>query len=86
MLVKVTFTFARKHLCVVFQSRVYTFSDCRIWDVRSGSMVKSLELESPATSVELSRDRDILTVAHGRKVTFVDAARWVVCVCLKSCK
>ena len=28
------------------------------------------------TSVELSRDREILTVAHGKTVTFVDASRY----------
>ena len=46
-----------------------------LWDSRSGSVAKTLGLESPATSIELSQDRELLTVAHGKTVTIVDATR-----------
>ncbi len=49
----------------------------RMWDARNGSTVNALDLDSPATSIELSRDRDLLTVAHGNTVSFIDASRWV---------
>ena len=41
-----------------------------MWDVRSGTAVKTLELNAPATSVELSRDRELLTISHGSTITF----------------
>ena len=48
---------------------------CRLWDVRSGSCVQSLVLESMPSSIELSRDRNTVTVAHGTTVTFIDSDR-----------
>ena len=51
------------------------FSLCRFWDIRSGSCVHKIKLDSPATSVELSRDRAVLTVSHGKNVSFFDANR-----------
>lgn len=45
----------------------------RMWDVRSGAVARTLPLDGSATSVELSRDRALLTVAHGRTVSFFDA-------------
>lgn len=47
----------------------------RLWDSRSGGVAKTLALESQATSIELSHDREVLTVAHGKKITIVDASR-----------
>jgi serine-threonine kinase receptor-associated protein len=48
--------------------------DLTLWDSRTGGVAKTLALESPATSIELSQDRELLTVAHGAKVTIVNAS------------
>lgn len=58
----------------------------RMWDLRSSSVVKTLQLDGSATSVELSRDKEILTVAHGKTVTFVNASRYIHIniVCLRN--
>lgn len=47
----------------------------RMWDIRTGSTAKTLALDALATSLELSRDGSTLTVAEGKRVTFVDATR-----------
>ncbi len=48
---------------------------CRFWDLRSGNCIDSVQLTCPATSVELSRDRTVLTVTHGKSVSFFNAKR-----------
>jgi serine-threonine kinase receptor-associated protein len=49
--------------------------DITLWDTRTGGVAKTLVLESLATSIELSHDRQYLTVAHGSMVTVINAAR-----------
>jgi serine-threonine kinase receptor-associated protein len=48
--------------------------DITLWDTRTGGVAKTLVLESLATSIELSHDRQYLTVAHGSMVTVINAA------------
>lgn len=45
----------------------------RWWDVESGKEVHKAELTAPVGGMELSRDSNILTVAHGQRVTFYNA-------------
>ena len=58
---------------VVFSCLYY-----RLWDVRGKSCVQSIHLDSTATSIELSRDRENITVAHGNTVTIIDSDRYVI--------
>lgn len=51
------------------------FAIVRLWDIRNSACVKTLLLGSAATSIELSSDRNNLTVAHGNMVTIVDSDR-----------
>ncbi|MCO5560049.1 hypothetical protein L7F22_013655 [Adiantum nelumboides] len=45
----------------------------RVWDVRTQSIVRNLETNSPCTSVEVSRDGRYITTADGNSVKFWDA-------------
>lgn len=45
----------------------------RLWDVRSGKIVQTLETKSPVTSAEVSRDGRYITTADGSTVKFWDA-------------
>ncbi|KAJ6840305.1 serine-threonine kinase receptor-associated protein-like [Iris pallida] len=45
----------------------------RLWDVRSGQIVKILETVSPVTSAEVSQDGRYITTADGSTVKFWDA-------------
>ena len=45
----------------------------RFWDLASGKEVSKSDLSGPVGGMELSKDQDILTVAHGQKVTFFNA-------------
>ncbi|KAF8393274.1 hypothetical protein HHK36_021515 [Tetracentron sinense] len=45
----------------------------RLWDVRSGKIVQTLETESSVTSAEVSRDGHYITTADGSSVKFWDA-------------
>ena len=46
---------------------------CRLWDVRSGKIVQTLETKSPVTSAEVSQDGRYITTADGSSVKFWDA-------------
>ncbi|XP_072998802.1 uncharacterized protein [Typha latifolia] len=45
----------------------------RLWDVRSGKIVQTLETSSPVTSAEVSQDGRYITTADGTSVKFWDA-------------
>ncbi|KAJ3691924.1 hypothetical protein LUZ60_012274 [Juncus effusus] len=45
----------------------------RLWDVRSGKIVQTLETKAPVTSAEVSRDGRYITTADGSSVKFWDA-------------
>ncbi|KAJ7962906.1 Eukaryotic translation initiation factor 3 subunit I [Quillaja saponaria] len=45
----------------------------RLWDVRSGKTIKTLETDSPVTSAEVSQDERYITTADGLTVKFWDA-------------
>ncbi|XP_076922116.1 uncharacterized protein LOC143583787 [Bidens hawaiensis] len=45
----------------------------RLWDVRSGKLVHTLETKSPVTSAEVSKDDRYITTADGSSVKFWDA-------------
>ncbi|MBA0810291.1 hypothetical protein Gohar_002295, partial [Gossypium harknessii] len=45
----------------------------RLWDVRSGKIVQTLETKSPVTSAEVSQDGRYITTADGATVKFWDA-------------
>ena len=45
----------------------------RFWDITSGQEIKKYDLTSPVGGIELSKDQDILTVAHGQTVSFFNA-------------
>ncbi|RAL53097.1 hypothetical protein DM860_006769 [Cuscuta australis] len=45
----------------------------RIWDLRSGEVVKTLETKSSVTSTEVSQDERYITTADGSSVKFWDA-------------
>lgn len=46
---------------------------CRLWDVRTGDIVRTLETKSPVTSAEVSQDGRYITTADGFSVKFWDA-------------
>ncbi|KAF3791890.1 Serine-threonine kinase receptor-associated protein [Nymphaea thermarum] len=48
-------------------------SGVRLWDVKSGKIVRTLATESPVTSAEVSRDGHYIVTADGRSVKFWDA-------------
>ena len=45
----------------------------RFWDITSGQEIKKFDLSAPVGGIELSKDQDILTVAHGQTVSFFNA-------------
>ncbi|KAF3519299.1 hypothetical protein DY000_02059441 [Brassica cretica] len=45
----------------------------RLWDVRSGKIMQTLETKSPVTSAEVSQDGRYITTADGSTVKFWDA-------------
>lgn len=45
----------------------------RKWDVETQTELKSIELDCLAGNCELSHDGNIITVPHGKKVTFLDS-------------
>ncbi|KAF8769683.1 hypothetical protein HU200_006288 [Digitaria exilis] len=45
----------------------------RLWDVRSGKIVQTLETKSPVTSAEVSQDGRFITTTDGSSVKFWDA-------------
>ncbi|KAH1114165.1 hypothetical protein J1N35_007543 [Gossypium stocksii] len=45
----------------------------RLWDLRSGKIVQTLETKSPVTSAEVSQDGRYITTADGSTVKFWDA-------------
>ncbi|XP_059638052.1 uncharacterized protein LOC132279981 [Cornus florida] len=45
----------------------------RLWDVRAGSIVRTLETKAPVTSAEVSQDGRYITTADGFTVKFWDA-------------
>ena len=45
----------------------------RLWDVASADEVKKIELTAPVGGMELNKEIDILTVAHGQTVSFFNA-------------
>lgn len=45
----------------------------RVWDVRTKSVVRTLDTKSSCTSVEVSRDGRYITTADGNTVKFWDA-------------
>ena len=67
---------------------LFVFDSCLIfslWDVRSREIIKKVKMDSPITSFDLSRDKSVLIVTHGKNVSFVDASRCSVCVLLCAC-
>lgn len=45
----------------------------RLWDVRTGTIVRTLETKSSVTSAEVSQDSRYITTADGSNVKFWDA-------------
>lgn len=45
----------------------------RLWDVRSGKIIQTLDTKSPVTSAEVSQDGRYITTADGSTVKFWDA-------------
>nr|XP_016487980.1 PREDICTED: serine-threonine kinase receptor-associated protein-like [Nicotiana tabacum] len=45
----------------------------RLWDVRTGDIVRTLETKSPVTSAEVSQDGRYITTCDGFSVKFWDA-------------
>ena len=44
----------------------------RFWDVRTGDETAKIDLTGPIGGMELAREEDVLTVAHGNQVSFFD--------------
>ncbi|MBA0838799.1 hypothetical protein Goarm_004589, partial [Gossypium armourianum] len=61
-------SFEHKHIV-----RACAFSEVKLWDVRSGKIVQTLETKSPVTSAEVSQDGRYITTADGATVKFWDA-------------
>ena len=47
----------------------------RVWDTATGGQIKSFSTEGQIGGMEMSRDGEILTVAAGNKVIFLDTSR-----------
>lgn len=47
----------------------------RFWDPASGKQIQKIEFSAPLGSIELSRCGEIITVAYGKSVGFLDANR-----------
>lgn len=45
----------------------------RLWDVRTGTIVRTLETASSVTSAEVSQDGRYITTCDGKSVKFWDA-------------
>ena len=46
---------------------------CRLWDMRTGKIVQTLETKASVTSAEVSQDGRFITTADGSSVKFWDA-------------
>ena len=57
-------------LCLIFP--VLYFDLCSVWDLRSNQEVGSLPTTNAVTSLELSRDGQMLTACHDKTVTVYD--------------
>lgn len=51
----------------------YLYILYRLWDARSCKTEKEITLPGAVLSIELSRDRTLLTISHSNGVTFLDA-------------
>ena len=49
----------------------------RVWDTANGAEIRSYTTADPIGGLELSREGDIITLAAGNKVIFLDAHRLV---------
>lgn len=49
----------------------------RLWDVRTGTIVRTLETASSVTSAEVSQDGRYITTCDGTSVKFWDANQYV---------
>ena len=47
----------------------------RVWDTANGAEIRSFSTSDPIGGLELSREGDIITLAAGNKVIFLDANR-----------
>ena len=47
----------------------------RMWDTDSGKEINKVELGGAVGGMELSKDREIITVAHGQNVSFYSSSR-----------
>lgn len=56
---------------------LHVIGDCRLWDVRTGKIIQTLETKSPVTSAEVSQDGRYITTADGTTVKFWDANQYV---------
>ena len=62
------------HTCSMFLLFITNFTGGnRLWDVRTGNVVRALETKSPVTSAEVSQDGRYITTADGFTVKFWDA-------------
>lgn len=59
--------------CFFYLFLLYICPCDRLWDVRSGKIVQTLETKAPVTSAEVSRDGRYITTADGSSVKFWDA-------------
>lgn len=50
----------------------------RLWDVRTGTIVRTLETKASVTSAEVSQDGRYITTADGTSVKFWDANQYVI--------
>merc|ERR1739844_305310 len=48
----------------------------RVWDTANGAEIKSFTTSEPIGGLELSKEGDIITLAAGHKVIFLDANRF----------
>jgi len=54
-----------------------SFADAKgigVWDVRAGSVVRTLETENPVTSFDLTFDGSVLTTTDGHNIRFWDTS------------
>ena len=54
----------------------------RVWDTATGSEIRSFTTSDQIGGMEMTRDGEILTLAAGNKVIFLDAVRYLS---LESC-
>lgn len=48
----------------------------RLWDVRTGTIVRTLETKASVTSAEVSQDGRYITTADGTSIKFWDANQY----------